>query len=64
MNYFVAINDKQLGICLRMLFAEKIEYTIVKTVMTSKHKIEFHIYMQEEDKRLDELIEKYEILIS
>lgn len=23
MNYFLAVNDRQLGTCLRMLFAEK-----------------------------------------
>lgn len=25
MNYFLAVNDRQLGTCLRMLFAEKLQ---------------------------------------
>jgi hypothetical protein len=42
MDYFLAVNDKQLGICLRMLYAEKIR-GFVETVMNEKGKIEFHI---------------------
>lgn len=28
MNYFLAVNDRQLGTCLRMLFAEKLQLSI------------------------------------
>lgn len=26
MNYFLAVNDRQLGTCLRMLFTEKLQH--------------------------------------
>lgn len=42
MEYFLAVSDKQLGLCLRMLYAEGIR-AIVETVRNSKGKIEFHI---------------------
>ena len=42
MNYFLAVNDRQLGTCLRMLFAEKLQPAI-QTVLNDKGKIEFHI---------------------
>lgn len=42
MNYFLAVNDRQLGTCLRMLFAEKLQ-PAVQTVLNEKGKIEFHI---------------------
>ena len=41
MNYFLAVNDRQLGTCLRMLFAEKLQ-PAVQTVLNEKGKIEFH----------------------
>ena len=42
MDYFLAVNDRQLGTCLRMLFAEKLQ-PAVQTVLNDKGKIEFHI---------------------
>lgn len=38
MNYFLAVNDRQLGTCLRMLFAEKLQ-PAVQTVLNEKGKI-------------------------
>ena len=35
MRYFLAVNNKQLGICLRMLYAERIQ-GFVETVMNGK----------------------------
>ncbi len=46
MNYFLAVNDRQLGTCLRMLFAEKLQ-PAVQTVLNEKGKIEFHISIEE-----------------
>ena len=63
MGYFRAVNDRQLGICLRMLFAEKI-HGIVQTVVNDKGKIEFHISIQAHQDLFEELNERYKILIS
>lgn len=63
MRYFLAVNDKQLGICLRMLYAEKLQ-PFVETVMNDKNKIEFHVTITTDDEHLSELLERYNILIS
>ena len=63
MDYFLAVNDKQLGICLRMLYAEKIR-GFVETVMNEKGKIEFHISIAASPDMFEELRERYQILIS
>ena len=51
MNYFLAVNDRQLGTCLRMLFNEK-------------GKIEFHIGIAADQEVFEELNERYKIMIS
>lgn len=63
MDYFRAINNKQLGVCLRMLFAEGLQGT-VKTVKNSNDRIEFHIYATVDEEKLTSLIERYKIMIS
>lgn len=63
MDYLLAVNNKQLGICLRMLFAENLDY-IVKTVLNSRNKIEFHISVDTDEQTFQMLRERYEILIS
>lgn len=63
MDYFLAINNKQLGTCLRMLFVEGIQGT-VKTVMNGKHRIEFHIYINTDDELREQLVSRYETMIS
>lgn len=63
MDYFLAKNNKQLGICLRMLFAEDIQGT-VKTVMNGKDRIEFHIYANVDEQMMKTLLDRYRILIS
>ena len=62
-DYFKAVNDKQLGICLRMLYAEKIQ-GFVETVKNSKGKIEFHISIDANEEIFEHLYELYETLIS
>lgn len=61
MNYFRATSDKQLGICLKMLYAEGIQGD-VQVVKNSKGKIEFHIYIEEQEK-IEMLKTRYESLI-
>ena len=63
MSCFIATNDRQLGVCLRMLYAEKIQPTVL-TVMNDKNKIEFHISISASDELMADLMERYEILIS
>lgn len=62
MDYFRATNDKQLGLCLRMLYAEGIQ-GFVEVVKNNKNKIEFQIRI-EDSQKFDLLRERYEILIS
>lgn len=62
MEYFLAVSDKQLGLCLRLLSAEGIR-AIVETVRNSKGKIEFHIKANTDEALLRDLIERYNILI-
>lgn len=63
MDYFLAVNDRQLGTCLRMLFAEGIQ-GIVQVVLNDKNKIEFHISVAADQEVFEELDERYKILIS
>lgn len=62
MDYFLARSDRQLGICLRLLYANGIQGH-VETVLNSKMRIEFHIRITEVE-RFEELYEKYLIQIS
>mgnify|MGYP000270630535 FL=1 len=63
MDYFLAVNNRQLGICLRMLFADGIQGH-VETVLNKKDKIEFHIRIDTNEEIFEKLKERYEILIS
>lgn len=63
MKYFLAVNDRQLGTCLRMLFAEGIQ-GIVQVVLNDKNQIEFHISIAADEDLLESLKERYTILIS
>lgn len=63
MLYFRAINNKQLGVCLRMLFAEGVQGN-VETVLNEKDRIEFHITANIDEQTMKELVTRYEILIS
>ena len=63
MNRFLAKNDKQLGICLRMLYADGFQ-GVVKTVKNGKEKIEFHISITSDQETFELLEKRYETLIS
>ncbi len=60
---FRATTDKQLGICLRLLFAEGLQ-PFVQTILNDKGKIEFRITINTTDDYLQDLIRKYEIMIA
>ena len=61
-RYFKAVNDKQLGICLRMLYAEGIQ-PFIDIVLNDKDKIEFHVAIDEDEQIFNKLDERYKILI-
>lgn len=64
MRYLRATSGKQLDICLRMLFFDKVHY-IVRTVENDRHKIEYRVELTSvDDGKADELEERYRILIS
>lgn len=63
MDYFLATSNKQLGICLRMLFAEGIQ-GFVETVQSPKGRIEFHIRINATNEVFEMLKDRYKILIS
>ncbi len=63
MDYFRAVNDKQLGVCLRMLYADKIQ-GFVETIKGDKGKIEFRISIDVDRQTFEKLLERYEIMIS
>lgn len=63
MNHFKAVSDKQLGVCLRMLYAEGIQGS-VKVVLNDKDKIEFHVEINADQETFERLDERYKILIA
>ena len=64
MEYFKAKNDKQLGVCIRMLLAEKICDIHLKPMLNERHKAEFYISVNVDDVTFQVLKERYETLIS
>lgn len=63
MYQFKAVNAKQLDLCLKMLYAERIQPTVL-TVENEKHKIEYHIQIKVKKDQFMLLDERYRILIS
>jgi hypothetical protein len=63
MKEFEARNPKQLDICLRLLYAENVSFS-VRITETEKRKIVYMIGVQAEDQVCEVLREKYRILIS
>lgn len=63
MREFTAKNAKQLNLCLRLLYAEHVPFS-VNVRENTKKKIEFMISVEVSEQRMNELEEKYRILIS
>ncbi|MCM1525248.1 MAG: hypothetical protein NC120_12415 [Ruminococcus sp.] len=63
MQDFLAVNSKQLGICLKMLYAEKVRYS-VKVVENNKGKINYIINAEVDNDTYKKLRERYRIMIS
>ena len=63
MRYLDAKNPKQLNLCLRMLYAEKVKWA-VDIVEDSNGKIRYKIGVDANEEEFLVLKEKYRILIS
>ena len=63
MELFIATNPKQLDLCLRMLYAEKMTFSI-KVDETTKGKIVYRIGITADEQTCVALKERYRILVS
>lgn len=63
MSEFKAVNAKQLDICLKMLYAEKLQF-FVRVIENSKRKIEYRIGVMTDEQTFGLLNERYRILVS
>lgn len=63
MKEFIAKNPKQLDICLKLLYAEKVGFN-VKVKETEKHRIVYEIIADTDAQTYELLREKYRILTS
>lgn len=63
MKEFIAKNPKQLDICLKLLYAEKVGFN-VKVKETDKHRITYEIIADTDAQTYELLREKYRILTS
>ncbi len=63
MREFTAKNAKQLNLCLRLLYAEHVSFS-VRVQESTKKKIEYMVGVDVSEQRMNELEEKYRILIS
>ncbi len=64
MEYLLAKSDRQLGICLRMLYDEGYESLVVDCVINAKNRMEFHVRVRADEDKLAKLNERYQTLIS
>ncbi len=63
MKVFLARNPKQLDLCLKLLYSEKVTFS-VKIRESAKKKIEYEIGAEATELKAAELEDKYRILIS
>lgn len=63
MVYFVAKNSRQLGICLKMIYDEKLKYSVT-VYENEKRKIEYEVMAVADKELAEKLKERYRILIS
>ena len=63
MKIFVAKNDEELGICLRMLYPEKREVVVIP-VLNERKKMEFHIKSDDmDDATFNRYQQRFDLLI-
>lgn len=64
MEYLLAKSDRQLGICLRMLYDEGYKNLVVESVINAKNRMEFHVKVTADQERMAKLNDRYQTLIS
>lgn len=63
MQVFTAKNPKQLDLCLKLLYSERVGFSVSVRESTKK-KIEYAVTVQADEQTIEKLREKYRILIS
>lgn len=63
MNYILAKNDRQLGVCLRILFPEQKHFKI-NPVINEHGKMEFQVYVDLNQERFEHYQNAFQTLIS
>ena len=56
--------DRQLGICLRMLYDEGYKGLVVESVINAKNRMEFHVKVMADEDKMAKLNDRYQTLIS
>lgn len=64
MQSFLATSDKQLGICLKMLYAENLNECAVKIHLNQKQKVVYEICIRVDEAYYEVLKQRYKILIA
>ena len=63
MNYFIAKNDTELGVCLRMLYPE-FKTVEVQPRLNNKKKMEFYIPVDMDDEAFTRYKDRLETLVN
>lgn len=63
-EYLLAKSDRQLGICLRMLYDEGYKGLVVESVINAKNRMEFHVKVMADEDEMAKLNDRYQTLIS
>lgn len=64
MEYLLAKSDRQLGICLRMLYDEGYKGLVVESVINAKNRMELHVKVMADEDKMAKLNDRYQTLIS
>ena len=60
MEYLLARSDRQLGICLRMLYDEGYKNLVVESEINAKNRMEFHVKVRADEVTMAKLNERYQ----
>lgn len=63
MHKLVAKSDRQLGMCLRMLYNEGMSSLDLHSEINAKGKMEFHVLLPVEDETFEHLHKRFETMI-
>lgn len=63
MHKLVAKSDRQLGMCLRMLYNEGMSSLNLHSEINAKGKMEFHVLLPVDDETFERLQKRFETMI-